>query len=116
MKLRQLFNKIKDNTDYYSVEINGEKAIRPFTIIPDVEVEGELTKSNMLKILKDNGIIDNTTINTNEIVNKFLEAALEEQVVDTVLAKAQVTDVTVAYEEAVKPAAAPEVAEDASAE
>ena len=41
---------------------------------------------------------------------------LEEQVVDTVLAKAQVTDVTVAYEEAVKPAAAPEVAEDASAE
>lgn len=83
MKLRQLFNKIKDNTDYYSVEINGEKAIRPFTIIPDVEVEGELTKSNMLKILKDNGIIDNTTINTNEIVNKFLEAALEEQGVDS---------------------------------
>jgi len=44
---------------------------------------------------------------------------LEEQVVDTVLGKAKVTDVTVPYEEAVKPAAAPEVveeAEDASAE
>ncbi|HHX33874.1 MAG TPA: trigger factor [Gammaproteobacteria bacterium] len=38
---------------------------------------------------------------------------LEEQVVDTVLAQAKVTDVTVAYEEAVKPAAAPAVAEEA---
>ena len=36
---------------------------------------------------------------------------LEEQVVDTVLAKAKVTDTTVAYEEAVKPAAAPELEE-----
>ncbi len=41
---------------------------------------------------------------------------LEEQVVDTVLAKAKVTDVTVAYEEAVKPAAAPQAEEEASAE
>jgi trigger factor len=44
---------------------------------------------------------------------------LEEQVVDTVLSKAKVTDTTVPYEEAVKPAAAPEVAdetEEASAE
>ncbi|MCK9533496.1 MAG: trigger factor [Pseudomonas sp.] len=36
---------------------------------------------------------------------------LEEQVVDTVLGKAKVTDSNVSYEEAVKPAAAPEVAE-----
>ena len=41
---------------------------------------------------------------------------LEEQVVDTVLGKAKVTDSTVSYEEAVKPAAAPEVAEEAAAE
>ncbi|NLJ12374.1 MAG: trigger factor [Gammaproteobacteria bacterium] len=38
---------------------------------------------------------------------------LEEQVVDTVLGKAKVTDVTVTYEEAVKPAAVPEIAEEA---
>ena len=41
---------------------------------------------------------------------------LEEQVVDTVLGKAKLTDVTVSYEEAVKPEAAPEVAEEADAE
>ncbi|WP_205340409.1 trigger factor [Denitrificimonas caeni] len=41
---------------------------------------------------------------------------LEEQVVDTVLSKAKVTDSTVTYEEAVKPAAAPDVAEEAEAE
>ena len=41
---------------------------------------------------------------------------LEEQVVDTVLGKAKVTDSTVSYEEAVKPAAAPEVAEEVAAE
>ena len=41
---------------------------------------------------------------------------LEEQVVDTVLGKAKVTDSTVSYEEAVKPAAAPEVAQEAAAE
>jgi len=41
---------------------------------------------------------------------------LEEQVVDTVLSKAKVTDSTVTYEEAVKPAAAPDVAEEADAE
>lgn len=40
---------------------------------------------------------------------------LEEQVVDTVLGKAKVTDSTVSYEEAVKPAAAPEVAEEKKA-
>lgn len=40
---------------------------------------------------------------------------LEEQVVDTVLGKAKVTDSTVSYEEAVKPAAAPEVAEEEAA-
>lgn len=39
----------------------------------------------------------------------------EEQVVDTVLGKAKVTDSTVSYEEAVKPAAAPEVAEEEAA-
>ncbi|QEY58959.1 trigger factor [Pseudomonas sp. C27(2019)] len=41
---------------------------------------------------------------------------LEEQVVDTVLGKAKVTDVTVSYEEAVKPAAAPEIAEEEAEE
>ena len=41
---------------------------------------------------------------------------LEEQVVDTVLSKAKVTDTTVAYEEAVKPAAAPEVEGNEEAE
>ena len=41
---------------------------------------------------------------------------LEEQVVDTVLGKAKVTDSTVSYEEAVKPAAAPEVAQESAAE
>ena len=41
---------------------------------------------------------------------------LEEQVVDTVLGAAKLTDVTVSYEEAVKPEAAPEVAEEADAE
>jgi trigger factor len=35
---------------------------------------------------------------------------LEEQVVDTVLQKASVTDKTVSYEEAVKPAEAPQAA------
>ncbi len=41
---------------------------------------------------------------------------LEEQVVDTVLSKAKVTDVTVAYEEAVKPEPTPEVAEEETEE
>lgn len=41
---------------------------------------------------------------------------LEEQVVDTVLSKAKLTDVTVSYEDAVKPAPAPDVAEEATAE
>lgn len=41
---------------------------------------------------------------------------LEEQVVDTVLSKAKLTDVTVSYEDAVKPAPAPDVAEEADAE
>ncbi len=41
---------------------------------------------------------------------------LEEQVVDTVLSKAKLTDVTVSYEDAVKPAPAPDVAEETDAE
>ena len=41
---------------------------------------------------------------------------LEEQVVDTVLSKAKLTDVTVSYEDAVKAAPAPDVAEEADAE
>ena len=49
-------------------------------------------------------------------LNEVRSVVLEEQVVDTVLAKAKVTDVTVAYEEAVKPAAAPQAEEEASAE
>ena len=51
--------------------------------------------------------------NNEQQLEDVRAVVLEEQVVDTVLAKAKVTDVTVAYEEAVKPAAAPEIAEEA---
>ena len=43
-------------------------------------------------------------------LNEVRSVVLEEQVVDTVLAKAQVTDTSVSYEEAVKPAEAPQAA------
>lgn len=43
-------------------------------------------------------------------LNEVRSVVLEEQVVDTVLAKAKVTDKSVSYEEAVKPAEAPQVA------
>ncbi len=51
--------------------------------------------------------------NNEQQLEDVRAVVLEEQVVDTVLAQAKVTDVTVAYEEAVKPAAAPEIAEEA---
>jgi trigger factor len=43
-------------------------------------------------------------------LNEVRSVVLEEQVVDTVLAKAKVTDTSVSYEEAVKPAEAPQAA------
>ena len=43
-------------------------------------------------------------------LNEVRSVVLEEQVVDTVLGKAKVTDKSVSYEEAVKPAEAPQVA------
>lgn len=43
-------------------------------------------------------------------LNEVRSVVLEEQVVDTVLSKAKVTDKSVSYEEAVKPAEAPQVA------
>jgi trigger factor len=41
-------------------------------------------------------------------LNEVRSVVLEEQVVDTVLQKANVTDKSVSYEEAVKPAEAPQ--------
>ncbi|MEN1758335.1 trigger factor, partial [Pseudomonas aeruginosa] len=43
-------------------------------------------------------------------LNEVRSVVLEEQVVDTVLQKATVTDKQVSYEEAVKPAEAPQAA------
>ena len=43
-------------------------------------------------------------------MNEVRSVVLEEQVVDTVLQKAKVTDKTVSYEEAIKPAEAPHAA------
>jgi trigger factor len=43
-------------------------------------------------------------------LNEVRSVVLEEQVVDTVLQKAKVTDKTVSYEEAIKPAETPQAA------
>ncbi len=45
-----------------------------------------------------------------EQLNEVRSVVLEEQVVDTVLQQAKVTDKSVSYEEAVKPAEAPQAA------
>ncbi|MNJ77940.1 Trigger factor [compost metagenome] len=46
----------------------------------------------------------------NEQLNEVRSVVLEEQVVDTVLQQAKVTDKSVSYEEAIKPAEAPQAA------
>ena len=46
----------------------------------------------------------------DEQLNEVRSVVLEEQVVDTVLQQAKVTDKSVSYEEAVKPAEAPQAA------
>ena len=86
------------------------EVVKQFELKPDDAKVREMIEEMASAYQEPEQVISRYYKNDQQL-NEVRSVVLEEQVVDTVLQKATVTDKSVSYEEAVKPAQAPAAAE-----